>query len=47
MKEFLITLNPDYEKTKIETMKKQIRKSARNKTLYCGYKINKNKSKNN
>ena len=37
IKEFLITLNPDYEKTKIETMKKQIRKSARNRTLYCGY----------
>ena len=31
------SIKPNLVGTKIETMKKQIRKSARNRTLYCGY----------
>ena len=37
VKKFLISLNPSYVNAKIETMQKAIRKSANNKTLYCGY----------
>lgn len=37
VKEFLISLNPEYRNAKAGTMQKAIRKSAKNKTLYCGY----------
>ena len=37
VKKFLISLNPSYVNAKVETMQKAIRKSANNKTLYCGY----------